>query len=97
MPKDLYCDKCGSSENATEDYDGAILCDYHRAESDLFYLKREYSQKRAWVKSVWISRLVKMRKEIRELENKIDRLTRAHNSPSTPSPSDKIRESTPSA
>ena len=96
MPKDLYCDKCGSPENATEDYDGAILCDYHRAESDLFYLKREYSQKRAWVKSVWISRLVKMRKEIRDLEKKIDRLNPARNSPSTPTQGDRTHESTPS-
>ena len=34
MPKHLTCDKCGV-EPATEDYEGNIFCEYHRAEHKL--------------------------------------------------------------
>jgi len=71
MPKDLFCDKCGSSDGATEDYDGYILCDYHRTEYDLQDLRRAYQNKRQWVKDCWLSELAKMRKEISELESKL--------------------------
>jgi hypothetical protein len=68
MPKDLFCDKCGSPEDADEDYDGYILCGFHRTEYDLRSLRDAYKEKRAWVKSCWLSELDKMRKEISRLE-----------------------------
>ena len=68
MPKELFCDKCGSNKGADEDYDGYILCEFHRAEYDLASAKHQYKDKRDWVKSVWFTQLHNMRTEIRRLE-----------------------------
>ena len=68
MPKILTCDKCGA-EDATEDYAGQILCDYHRAEVDLRGLRRAYAEKTDWVERCWLSELAEMRKEILRLED----------------------------
>lgn len=66
MPKELTCDKCGSS--GEEDCEGNIFCEYHRAEHELQNLRREYKAKCAWVKNCWLSKLAEMRKEIFRLE-----------------------------
>ena len=71
MPKILTCDKCGASD-ASEDYSGRILCEYHRAEVDLRDLRHAYAhayaEKKAWVDQCWLSKLDAMRYEIELLE-----------------------------
>jgi len=69
MPKRLYCDQCGSEEDADEDYDGAILCGRHRAEKNLRDLRERYRERREWVRSTWLAQLRHMRKEISRLES----------------------------
>lgn len=80
MPKVMTCDICGEPD-ADEDYEGTILCTYHRAEKILRSLKSQYQEKREWVRSTWFTELVKMRKEIARLEQAmVDNPPQIHNS-----------------
>lgn len=69
MPKVLYCDDCNSQDGVSEDYEGVVLCRFHRAKYDLKHRLREYKEKREWVKSVWLSELANRRQEILRLQN----------------------------
>lgn len=60
------CDKCGSKD-AHPDWDGEILCGFHRAEKELRDEIRQYQAKREWVKSIWLKDLQERRKRIAEL------------------------------
>jgi uncharacterized Zn finger protein (UPF0148 family) len=70
MPAIYTCDICGAPD-ASEDYDGRILCTYHRAEYELKSLKGVYREKRDWVKRIHLAELAKMRYEISRLERVI--------------------------
>jgi hypothetical protein len=72
MPKYLTCNKCGSSEDATEDYEGEILCGLHGAEKELRHLRVEYKELQKWVQDCWLSKLEKMSKKISSLEIRIE-------------------------
>lgn len=61
------CDKCGAL-NSTEDYDGNILCEYHRAEHDLYSLRRKYKEKSEWIEKVHLAPLGEMSDKIQTLE-----------------------------
>lgn len=63
MPVKYYCDVCGS-DDASEYYDGNVLCEYHRLSQEIIDLKREYKDKKKWVVDTWISKLKKIKKEI---------------------------------
>jgi len=67
MPKLLSCDRCGEMP-ANEDYEGNVLCEYHRAEYDLITLRRKYEERRRWVERCWLSELAEMQREIVTLE-----------------------------
>jgi len=76
MPATYTCDICDSDDGAYEDWDGEILCEYHRKQSELRSLEIEYQEKKKRVKECWISELVKMRNEIKELRDYLGQITR---------------------
>jgi uncharacterized Zn finger protein (UPF0148 family) len=63
----MTCDVCGAP-NANEDYDGVVLCVYHRALSDLEKAKEEYKEKRKWIINVWLVKLREQKEEIERLK-----------------------------
>ena len=70
MPKHLICDKCGEGD-ASEYYDGSIiLCTLHGYEYDLESMRDQYEPKM----DSYLENMVKMRREMREVEDKIKEL-----------------------
>jgi len=67
MPKIMTCDICGAKD-ASEDYNGDILCGYHRDLADLSYAESEYKKKRQWIIDVWITELRERKKKINVLK-----------------------------
>jgi len=70
MPAIYTCDVCGK-EDATEDYNGSILCKFHRAIYDLEQIRAEYISQKKWMEAVYGIKLRKMEDEMKELEGKI--------------------------
>jgi len=67
MPAIYTCDICGR-EDASEDYNGVILCSYHRVEYDLKCLKQSYEEKLQWLKKTHLLELINYKKQIKEKE-----------------------------
>ena len=68
MPAEYTCDKCGSQDGAQEDWDGEILCSYHKAEKEMSSEMRAYIEKRDWVKRIHFKDLCERRERIAKLK-----------------------------
>ena len=73
MPAYLTCDVCGK-ETDFQDYDGNVLCELHNCERQLEMDRREYEEKKSWVKKVWLTQLYEMKTNIKYLESRIKKL-----------------------
>jgi hypothetical protein len=78
MPAKYTCDKCGSTEGASGDLDGEILCSYHQAEKKLYYEEVEYKNQRDWVKRIHLRDLAERRARIAKLKEFIAEQDEAH-------------------
>lgn len=72
MPANYYCDKCGKPANGM-DYDGDILCVFHRAVKERHELEREYLTLISWLKETHLLHMRDLRRKIKECQVVIDK------------------------
>lgn len=70
MPAIYSCDKCGKPADG-QDWDGQILCDYHQAQKEIYYLQIRLVDAKSLLKRDQ-DMVAEIEKKIEELEGVIE-------------------------
>ena len=74
MPAIYYCDKCGK-EAYGEDWDGQILCEYHRLIKRESELESEIEEEKKWLYDTHFKHLKEKMKKLRNVRIRIKEFT----------------------